>query len=366
MESLGSAITVIALEDALGVALALAVLGVALKVGCMLVKPASQDFDFWGMYAKFLALIAVPFLGWIVYKASAVSGQWWQSAPAVALVTAIVGAIAPATTFIVSWAKIRLDDKRQQHEITSDYLNRALNAELPLATRHQLLRFLSTAPRQGDRLHGWAREELKRIGPAYERQERDAEQIQKEIANAKSPKDLELAERKLQAVIGRTERSMADPPKPKLTLAALKSGVFRFEDVGGLALPNADLSGAEILGLKMADSDFTGAKFVKARLTLSDCRRSKFDGADMLRADFHGTDLRGASFVNANLTMSDLSQSHLQACDFSSAILDGAEMTAAGYDDLTIWPSDFDPAAAGAVHDAADAIQATPAQSDDG
>ena len=290
---------------------------------CQASRPSPRPWvwDFWTLYARAIALLALPFFGWLVFKAGSATGSWWSSAPAVTLVTAILGAIAPATTFIVSWAKIRLDDKRQQHEITGDYLNRALDAEQPLAARHQLLRFLSTAPHRGDRLHAWAAAELSRIAPAYERQEQDAQRVQAEIANAKSPKELELAEQKLRAVIGRTERSMGKPPVPKASAAALKAGMFRFKDVGGLGLPGTDLTDADMQGIKMPDSDLSGAKLVRTRFPHADARRTNFDRADMLRAVCTGADLRGSSFVDANLTKADLSEAHLGACDFTRAIL---------------------------------------------
>jgi uncharacterized protein YjbI with pentapeptide repeats len=334
----------------LWVAISLAVLAILLGVRSLLraAPPTSYDWDFWTLYSKVLAVAAVPFFGWLVYSASATSGAWWQSAPTVALVTAILGAVAPATTFVLSWAKIRLDDRRQQHEITNDYLNKALDADQSLATRHQLLRFLSTAPQHRDRLHVWAKQELERIGPAYERQEKDAQRAQAEIVNAKSPKELELAEEKLRAVVGRAERSRGTPAVPKVTIAALKAGFFSGAALGELTFPGANLDKLQLAFAKLAGSNLEGASLRDAWLQGCDLRMCKFDNADLKDAMLNGCDCRGATFVNADLQGAHLERTRLEGADLTGASLEQIPLRAV-YDDATKWPAGFDPITAECV-----------------
>jgi len=60
--------------------------------------------------------------------------------------------------------KIKTTVIQQTHNITSQYLDRTIDPKVPLALRHQLLRFLATPDQDGSRLHGWAKSELERVG----------------------------------------------------------------------------------------------------------------------------------------------------------------------------------------------------------
>jgi len=94
------------------------------------------------------------------------------------VVQTIVGYIAiavPVTVALGNIARIILESLTQRHKIkttviqqihniTSQYLDRTIDPKVPLALRHQLLRFLATPYQDGSRLHDWAKSELKRVG----------------------------------------------------------------------------------------------------------------------------------------------------------------------------------------------------------
>jgi hypothetical protein len=80
-------------------------------------------------------------------------------------------------------------------------------------------------------------------------------------------------------------------------------------------------------------------------------------GVNLQQADLSGTnlftaDLRNAKLSGANLSGVDLGGAKLQGADLRMARLEGADLRGANYDDRTIWPTNFNPPQAGAVHKA--------------
>jgi uncharacterized protein YjbI with pentapeptide repeats len=78
------------------------------------------------------------------------------------------------------------------------------------------------------------------------------------------------------------------------------------------------LDGANLGGTRCWETNFTGAHLLRANLSAS------LRGANLSGADLRNADLRGAELISVN-------------------------MTDAIYNDATVWPSDFDPVAAGAL-----------------
>ena len=78
-------------------------------------------------------------------------------------------------------------------------------------------------------------------------------------------------------------------------------------------------------------------------------------GVNLQQANLSGTnlftaDLRNAKLSGANLSDVDLGGAKLQGADLRLARLEGADLRGANYDDRTIWPTNFNPTQAGAVH----------------
>lgn len=76
---------------------------------------------------------------------------------------------------------------------------------------------------------------------------------------------------------------------------------------------------------------------------------SDLSGALLKGVDFSNTDLRGSDLSGANLKDANLSGALLDGADLSGANLKQANLAGARYDGATIWPTGFDPQAAGAV-----------------
>ena len=109
-------------------------------------------------------------------------------------------------------------------------------------------------------------------------------------------------------------------------------------DVDGFTL--AYLRGVELSGAYLSGMDLFGARLVAADLRGADLGAANLSSADLRKADLSGTNLLGA----------DLSDAALGGANLRGANLIGADLSGATYDDLTLWPDDFDPQAAGAVH----------------
>ena len=105
-------------------------------------------------------------------------------------------------------------------------------------------------------------------------------------------------------------------------------------DVISLAtiLWGANLGGADLVGANLRDANLRGADLVGANL----------GGANLVGANLVGANLRGADLVGANLWGADL-----RGADLVGANLGGANLVGAVANQLTLWPANFDPVAAG-------------------
>lgn len=244
---------------------------------------------------------------------------------------------------------IEKSQAEQSHAITGDYLAKALDAGLPLATRHQLLRFLATSATDKTRLQSWAKAELRRIDPMYEQYTKDVQAAHEAIASAADVRQLKLAEAKLKALSTRAESTRGKPPRPDVTPAALRAGIFTSgSDLGELNLPGANLDGATMYQVRMAGSNLEGASMKECQIWSADLKLCNFNDADLSGASMGSSDCRGASFVNANLAGARLQGTRLEGADLTGATLD-AEAVRAVYDPRTKWPANFDPEASGCV-----------------
>lgn len=117
-------------------------------------------------------------------------------------------------------------------------------------------------------------------------------------------------------------------------------------DLRGLDLSHTDLANASLSGADLRDSDLTGAMLSGAILSFVD-----FGGAILKDADLQGAYLVQAKFVDADLENADLSGASLHAANLDGVDLRAATVEGALYNQLTTWPDDFDPEAAGAIFD---------------
>lgn len=274
----------------------------------------------------------------------------------------IVGYVAlavPATVALGNLARVALEWLSQRHKIkttviqqthniTTHYLDRALDPQVPLALRHQLLRFLATPDRSGTRLETWAKGELERVGSIVDETNRAVEAAEKELHAAKNAAQVDAAERKLAEAMQRQKSLMEPPAKPPLTAAALRAGVISDRVLNGLEMCDANLKGMNLSYRELRGADFSRSDLTGVRFQGSDLRAASFIGAKLIGTVFYEADLRGAIFREATLENNDFHEAHLEGADLSATKIEGADLRAT-YDNATKWPADFDPDAAGAV-----------------
>lgn len=271
----------------------------------------------------------------------------------IALAVPITLAIANLTKLALEWLQHRhtLTTSKidQAHQITTHYLNKALDPTVPLAIRHQLLRFLATPDEKGLRLSNWAKSELGRIEVIIDASDKAVEAAEKELLAAKTHIEIAAAERKL-AVATSKRSSLLEPPKaPQVSPAALKAGLIEDKSLAGLVFRNCDLKGMRLEYGDLSRSDFSGSDITSGRFQGTDLRGVDFTNANLSEACFYGADLRGAILKGANLKDADFQKARLESADLSGAILGDGPMPVT-YDEHTKWPEGYDAAAHGAVY----------------
>ncbi|MDC0160423.1 putative Ig domain-containing protein [Gemmatimonadales bacterium] len=112
----------------------------------------------------------------------------------------------------------------------------------------------------------------------------------------------------------------------------------------GMLGPGVDYSALDLSGQNLNDNDFRGSDFVGTNLQGASLRSSLMQGADLSDADASGTSLHDTDLTRATLDAARVTGSNL-----TGAVLDDASLHLTVYDSLTVWPSGFDPVAAGAV-----------------
>ena len=279
-------------------------------------------------------------------------------------IAAYLALAVPATVAIANFAKIAMEWLQQRHkigeaqvqlshQITTHYLDRALDPAVPLAIRHQLLRFLATPDVKGNRLSIWAKTELDRVGWQVDETNRAVVAAEEGLRSAKTAVELERAERKLAEAV-RKQRGLLEPPTtPPITAAAIRAGLIKEKKLNGLEMPAADLSNADFVYRELRGANLKNANLTEASLQGCDLRAADMSGATLIRTIFYSTDLRGADFTNARMTACDLREARLEGADLRGAEIVECRVLAT-FDDSTQWPFGFDPIAAGAVHTAPD------------
>ncbi|MBU4486276.1 MAG: pentapeptide repeat-containing protein [Candidatus Delongbacteria bacterium] len=270
----------------------------------------------------------------------------------IALAVPITVAVGNFARIAMEWLnqrhKIKSTVIEQTHNITTHYLDRALDPKVPLAFRHQLLRFLGTPDQGGSRLENWAKSELERVGSIVDETNRAVETAEKELHAAQTAAQVAAAEKKLSEAMQR-QRSLMEPPvKPPMTAAALRAGLVTDKDLSGIDMKNENLKRMSLTYRKLIGADFSGSDLSDASLQGCDLRAALFVNANLSRTTFYDADLRGANLEGVTLVSNNFQQSRLEGADFRSASIDGVDFGAT-YDKTTQWPDGFDPDAAGAV-----------------
>jgi uncharacterized protein YjbI with pentapeptide repeats len=275
---------------------------------------------------------------------------------------AYYGAIGiPATVAITNLGKFALEWLKQRHlistsritqthDITTEYLNRALDPSVPLAIRYQLLRFLATPDKDGNRLNMWAKAELERSEfELVELTNKAFMEAEKALLAAKTTSELAAAEKDF-AEANKRRRSLLEPPRPApLTAAALRAGLIESKDLPMLEMTHANLRKITLHYRNLKGADFSGSDLSHGSLQGCDLRLAKFNDAVLHGVVFYDADLRGADFKGSKLQGANLKETHLEAADFTGAEF-GPEMALqATYDGDTKWPVGFDPVKAGGV-----------------
>ena len=150
--------------------------------------------------------------------------------------------------------------------------------------------------------------------------------------------------------------SEVDLSKATLRNARLEKGRWQKVDLSGADLEGARGSVQAIVskfdGLWAPWADLPGFAFLGsgrgAVFAGSSLEGSGFSGSDLTDSDFSNANLSGANLDGADLTGTSLRKSDLRKATLKFAKLGGADLSDAVYDQATIWPDEFDPAAAGA------------------
>ncbi len=140
-----------------------------------------------------------------------------------------------------------------------------------------------------------------------------------------------------------------DLVRSKLTRADLSRADLQEANLGW-----ADLDGCDLEKSNLRNANLIGAKLREANLKAANLEQAILNGADLSNADMSesrltGADLNWAVMVGANLSGADLRKANLGWADLRNADLNEAILTKARYNDQTVWPSGFDPDAAGCL-----------------
>jgi uncharacterized protein YjbI with pentapeptide repeats len=271
----------------------------------------------------------------------------------VALAVPITVAITNLSKLALEWLNqkhlVKTARIQQTHEITTHYLNRALDPSVPLAIRHQLLRFLATPDKDGSRLNDWAKSELHRVQSVVDETDKAVSEAEKELMAAKTSGEVVAAEKKLSFATSK-KQSLLEPPKPPpVTPATLRAGLIREKKMTGLIMKDSDLRGMELCFRDLNGADFSGSTISGGSLQGSNLQGANFEKAVLSDCRFPDSDLRAANLREANLKNLYAPQARFEGADLTGAVLGKPDLQRATFDDNTKWPQGFDPEKHGAV-----------------
>jgi uncharacterized protein YjbI with pentapeptide repeats len=115
-------------------------------------------------------------------------------------------------------------------------------------------------------------------------------------------------------------------------------------------LAEAILTGANLAGANLAEAGLATVQLAGANLTGANLAEAILVGANLEKANLAGAGLTGVNLGGANLMGANLEGADLEGATFDDAYLGSANLKGATYSKQTLWPQDFDPVAAGAIH----------------
>jgi uncharacterized protein YjbI with pentapeptide repeats len=120
----------------------------------------------------------------------------------------------------------------------------------------------------------------------------------------------------------------------------LRGSTLSHAKLSGAHLPNADLGDAELSGADLSNALLVNANLIGADLSGADLSDASLDNADLIahlpNADLSGANLIGADLSEANLFSADLSDTTLIGADLSRAVLDNANLSNAVLDNANL------------------------------
>jgi uncharacterized protein YjbI with pentapeptide repeats len=120
----------------------------------------------------------------------------------------------------------------------------------------------------------------------------------------------------------------------------LRGSTLSHAKLSGAHLPNADLGDAELSGADLSNALLVNANLIGADLSGADLSDASLDNADLVahlpNADLSGANLIGADLSEANLFSADLSDTTLIGADLSRAVLDNANLSNAVLDNANL------------------------------
>jgi uncharacterized protein YjbI with pentapeptide repeats len=133
-----------------------------------------------------------------------------------------------------------------------------------------------------------------------------------------------------------SDLSVRSKDSPRL----LRGSTLSHAKLSGAHLPNADLGDAELSGADLSNALLVNANLIGADLSGADLSNALLDNADLVahlpNADLSGANLIGADLSEANLFSADLSDATLIGADLSRAVLDNANLSNAVLDNANL------------------------------
>jgi uncharacterized protein YjbI with pentapeptide repeats len=124
----------------------------------------------------------------------------------------------------------------------------------------------------------------------------------------------------------------------------LRGSTLSHAKLSGAHLPNADLGDTDLSGADLSNALMVNANLIGADLSGADLSNTLLDNADVVahlpNADLSGANLIGANLSDANLFSADLSDANLIGADLSRAVLDNANLSNAVLDNANLGGAD--------------------------
>jgi len=148
--------------------------------------------------------------------------------------------------------------------------------------------------------------------------------------------------------------SIIDLSDADLCNAYLTKANLEGSNLSGTNLHRTSLHAAHLEGSNLQAAELCQAELPRAYLQNSNLQGSLCWWANLCDANLQGAKLEGAKLwstylQDANLQDADLQDCGLQDANLQGANLEGANVQNTHYNSGTIWPTDFDPQAAGAI-----------------